>query len=140
MDHQTPSPPSKPKEPSKQSKNTFIPPEDRKQSRFGIASFIISIITLLGYIIMASLGTTMIEPYVTPEGPILQPPQEALEAMTSLAAVFVIILAINLIGFLLGLAGSFSKNHKRSHSVIGAIINGIVLFIILILFVFVLNG
>lgn len=139
MDKQTLSTPREPKEPSKKPEITFIPPEDKKQSRLGITSFVLAVITLLGYIIMASLGTAMIEPYVTPDG-LKQPTQDSLEAMTSLAAVFLVIVVINLVGLILGLVGSLSKKQKRSYSVIGAIINGVVLLTILILFVFVLNG
>ncbi|WP_106766443.1 hypothetical protein [Paenibacillus faecalis] len=138
MKHQTKSPPLNQKEPPGQTE--INPPEDIKQFRYGIISFVISIVTLIGYILMASLGTTMIEPYITPDGKVLQPSQESLEAMTSLAAVFIIIVTINLIGLLIGLIGSFSKTHKRSYSILGAIINGVVLFTILALFVFVLNG
>lgn len=116
---------------------TFIPPVEKKHSGLGITSFILSVISLLGYIIMASLGNAMLEPYVTPEG-ITQPTQESLEAMTSLAVVFIIIALINLIGFILGMVGAFSKKQKRSYSVIGAIINGVVLLTIVILFLIVL--
>lgn len=139
MKKQPPSSPSDLKESSQEPKNTINLPKGKKQSGLGITSFILSVITLIGYIIMASLGTAMLEPFATPEG-IQQPTQEALEAMTSLAAVFIIIVVINLIGFILGMVGAFSKKQKKSYSIIGAIINGIVLLTILILFIAVLNG
>lgn len=135
MKKQTPSHPSETNT-SSHPEITFIPPE-KKHSGLGITSFALSIISLIGYIIMASLGNAMLEPYVTPEG-ITQPTQEALEAMTSLAAVFIIIALINFIGFILGMVGAFSKKQKRSYSVIGAIINGVVLLTIVILFLIVL--
>ncbi|KKO53697.1 hypothetical protein [Paenibacillus sp. DMB20] len=139
MEQHPPSPSKESKKREAPSEVAFIPPEDKKHSRLGITSFVLAIVTLLGYIIMASLGTAMIEPYMTPNGPV-EPPKEALEAMTSLAAVFVIIVAVNFIGLLLGLAGSFNPKNKRSFSVVGSILNGVVLVTILALFIFVLNG
>ncbi|MBO2942443.1 hypothetical protein JJQ72_00370 [Paenibacillus sp. F411] len=127
-----PSPPSKPKQ-------LFIPPEDRKTSKSGIFSLSIAVITMLGYIILASLGTSMIEPYITPDGTII-PPQEALENLSVLAAVFIVIVVLNLAGLILGIIGSMNKNSKRAIAVVGSIINGVVLFTILSMFVFVLNG
>ncbi|MFC7681043.1 hypothetical protein [Paenibacillus sp. GCM10028914] len=139
MKKQPPSSPAESKEPSQQPKITFIPPVEKKHSGLGITSFILSVISLIGYIIMASLGSVMLQAYVTPEG-VHQPTQEAIEAMTSLAAVFFIIAGINLIGFILGMVGAFSKKQKKSYSIIGAIINGVVLITILIIFLVVLNG
>ncbi|QCT03619.1 hypothetical protein E6C60_2908 [Paenibacillus algicola] len=134
--------PSKPKQAEASTKakpHIFIPPEDRKTSKSGIFSLSIAVITMLGYIILASLGTSMIEPYLTPDGTIV-PPQEALEKMSVLAAVFIVILVLNLAGLILGIIGSMNKNSKRAIAVVGSIINGVVLFTILSMFVFVLNG
>lgn len=139
MKKQPPSNPSETNETSPQPEITFIPPVDKKHSGLGITSFVLSVISLIGYIIMASLGNVMLEPYVTPEG-ITQPTQESLDAMTSLAAVFLIIVFINLIGFIIGMIGTFSKKQKKSYSVIGAIINGVVLLTIVVLFIFVLSA
>ncbi|NMO95539.1 hypothetical protein [Paenibacillus lemnae] len=116
------------------------PREDRRTSKLGIASLAIAVITLLGYIVMASFGTAMIEPYVTPQGPVTELPKEALEAMTTLAAIFVFVVALNLTGLVLGLFGSYNKNSKRAIAIVGAIINGVVLVTILGMFIFVLNG
>lgn len=117
----------------------FTAKEDQKQSGFGIASFILAMLTMLSYIILATFGTSMIEPYLTPDGP-LTPPKEALRAMSILAAVFILVVAMNFVGLLIGLAGSLNKNSKRSFAIIGAILNGTVLVTMLLLFLFVLNG
>lgn len=137
-----PSPPSKPKQPEASTKAKppiFIPPEDRKTSKSGIFSLSIAVITMLGYIILASLGTSMIEPYLTPDGT-MSPSQEALEKLSILAAVFIVVVVLNLAGLILGIIGSMNKNSKRAIAVVGSIINGVVLFTILSMFVFVLNG
>ncbi|MGG4340343.1 hypothetical protein [Paenibacillus lautus] len=140
MDQQPPSSPSEDQGSPKRPKTTFIPPEDRKNSRFGIASFILSIVTLLGYILLGALGTTMIEPYMTENGPILEPTQETLEAMTTLAAVFILVMAINIVGLVLGIVGCFSKTRKRVVAVIATIVNGVVIITIGALFLFVLSA
>jgi len=139
MDQHSSSPPSGDKPVSSHSTTTFIPPEDRKHSRFGIASFILSIVTLLGYIFLGALGTTMVEPYITESG-VLEPTQETVEAMTTLAAVFIIVMIINLAGLILGIVGCFSKIRKRTVAVIATIVNGVVVLTIGALFLFVLNG
>ncbi|RAR44770.1 hypothetical protein DP091_06285 [Paenibacillus sp. MDMC362] len=140
MDQQAPASPSEDQGSPKRPKTTFIPPEDRKNSRFGIASFILSIVTLLGYILLGALGTTMIEPYMTENGPLLEPTQETLEAMTTLAAVFIIVMLINITGLALGVVGCFSKTRKRAVAVIATIVNGVVIITIGALFLFVLNA
>lgn len=140
MDQQSPASPSEDQGSPKRPKTTFIPPEDRKNSRFGIASFILSIVTLLGYILLGALGTTMIEPYMTENGPLLEPTQETLEAMTTLAAVFIIVMIINITGLVLGVVGCFSKTRKRAVAVIATIVNGVVIITIGALFLFVLNA
>ena len=139
MDQHSSSSSSGDKPASSHSTTTFIPPEDRKHSRFGIASFILSIVTLLGYIFLGALGTTMVEPYITEAG-VLQPTQETVEAMTTLAAVFIIVMIINLAGLILGIVGCFSKIRKRTVAVIATIVNGVVVLTIGALFLFVLNG
>ncbi|WP_235612960.1 hypothetical protein [Paenibacillus sp. LC231] len=140
MDQQSPVSPSEDQGSPKRPKTTFIPPEDRKNSRFGIASFILSIVTLLGYILLGALGTTMIEPYMTENGPLLEPTQETLEAMTTLAAVFIIVMIINITGLVLGVVGCLSKTRKRAVAVIATIVNGVVIITIGALFLFVLNA
>ncbi|MCT1401724.1 hypothetical protein MKY82_26435 [Paenibacillus sp. FSL W7-1279] len=140
MDQQSPASPSEDQGSPKRPKTTFIPPEDRKNSRFGIASFILSIVTLLGYILLGALGTTMIEPYMTENGPLLEPTQETLEAMTTLAAVFIIVMIINITGLVLGVVGCLSKTRKRAVAVIATIVNGVVIITIGALFLFVLNA
>lgn len=140
MDQQSSSSPSEEQASPKRPKTTFIPPEDRKHSRFGIASFTLSIVTLLGYILLGALGTTMIEPYMTENGPLLEPNQETLEAMTTLAAVFILVMIINIIGLALGIVGCFSKTRKRAVAVIATIVNSIVIVTIAALFFFVLNA
>ncbi|MEK3734009.1 MULTISPECIES: hypothetical protein [Paenibacillus] len=120
--------------------HSFAPPEDRKHSRLGIASFILSVITLVGYILLGAMGNTMIEPFITPDGTVLEPTQETLEAMTTLAAIFMIIIFINLVGLILGLAGAFTKQRKRVFGVVGSIINGVIMLTIGSLFFMVLTG
>ncbi|WP_054957006.1 hypothetical protein [Paenibacillus dakarensis] len=136
MKKKAPSLPLKPKDVSEQPKSAPPSKGQKKKLSLGLTSFILAMITLIAYIILTPLGTAMIEPYSTPEG-IEQPSQESLEAMTSLAAIFLIIFFINLIGFILGMVGSFSKKQKRSYSIIGAIINGIVLITFLIMIIMV---
>ncbi|WP_231638558.1 hypothetical protein [Paenibacillus sp. JCM 10914] len=142
MDQQSTSSSSEdqPAVPKSKPATTFIPPEDRKHSRLGIASFILSLVTLIGYILLGAMGTTMIEPYMTEDGPIFNPDQQTLEAMTTLAAVFFLVMIINVTGLILGIAGCFSKLRKRAMSVIATIANGIVLVMIGAMFLFVLTG
>lgn len=120
--------------------DNFVPPEDRKHSKLGVASFILSVVTLIGYILLGAMGNTMIEPYVMADGAILEPTQELLEAMTTLAAIFMVIIFINLIGLILGLVGAFSKRHKRVFGAVGSIINGVIMLTIGSLFFFVLTA
>lgn len=96
--------------------------------------------TLLGYILLGALGTTMIEPYMVEGGPLLEPNQETLEAMTTLAAVFIIIMIINITGLALGIVGCFSKTRKRAIAVIATIVNSVVILTLAALFFLVFNA
>ena len=77
---------------------------------------------------------------MTENGPLLEPTQETLEAMTTLAAVFIIVMIINITGLVLGVVGCFSKTRKRAVAVIATIVNGVVIITIGALFLFVLNA
>ena len=117
----------------------FTAPEDRKQSGPGIASFVIALIALLSHIILATLGMSMIEPYLALANPeIALQSKELLESLTMLAAVFLVVVVVNIAGLALGLGASFSKIRKRTLGIIGTLLNGFMLIAILFLFLFVL--
>jgi len=93
---------------------------DQKHSGMGIASFIISLVIGVG-VLLAIVIAGVIK-VANPES--LQ--DESIG--TALIGLFVIAcLFINLIGIGLGIAGLVQKNRKRIFSILGTIINGVVL-------------
>jgi hypothetical protein len=93
---------------------------DGKHSGMGIASFLVSLVIGVGvfFIILIAGVVKATNPESLPDESI----------GTALIGLFVIAcLFVNLIGIGLGIAGLVQKNRKRIFSVLGTIINGIVL-------------
>lgn len=109
------------------------PPLKLKHSGPGIASFVISILSLLGYGIFAAYSINVIAQFgrnqlALTEANILQ------SGIIVVTLIFLGCIALNLIGTVVGVIGLALKNRKKTFAIIGTILNGLmlVLFIILI--------
>lgn len=101
----------------------------RKHSGPGIASFIISLVTIIGYIACVAIIGAIISPYLGPDGMLNLPQVEDIQGITLAAFFFLLLILINVIGVILGIVGVAIKNRKKVFSIIGLIINAIIVLV-----------
>lgn len=99
-----------------------------KHSGPGIASFVIGLVALLGYILTFFLATIALSGAI---GTLTQPMQVeelALHPAVLLASLFILVcLVLNLAGLILGVIGLVLKKRKKVFPIIGTILNGIMI-------------
>ncbi|MEK4661974.1 hypothetical protein MHH93_08770 [Priestia sp. FSL H7-0729] len=106
-----------------------------KHSGPGIASFVIGLVAILGYILIFFIATMAINESIGVLTPI-QAEEIALHPAVILASLAILVgLILNLAGGILGIIGLVLKNRKKVFAIIGTILNGIMLllFVALIL-------
>ncbi|GAA0133590.1 hypothetical protein YSY43_04300 [Paenibacillus sp. YSY-4.3] len=105
-----------------------------KHSGLGIASFIMSIIALLGYFLSFFLIIAAI-------GQALDNPAYIEEALTDSSAAILIIVTIfgagiiNLIALILGIVGLVLKNRKKVFAIIGTVLSSLSVLLIIFLYI-----
>lgn len=126
-----------------------LPPVDKTQfphSKLGIASFIISMLAIIGIIITIILGAAVVSDIVSdeqlmnelkfysenPEAYVNNELMESKlgEAMMSIIGAFVVTIGsivLSFIGVILGIIALSSKNKKKTFGLLGVIFNGLVL-------------
>lgn len=99
-----------------------------KHSGPGIASFVIGLVALLGFILTFFLATIALSSAL---GTITQPVQVeeiALHPAVLMASLFILVcLVLNLAGLILGVIGLVLRNRKKVFPIIGTILNGIMI-------------
>ncbi|MFX3647612.1 MAG: hypothetical protein ACE3K2_27390 [Paenibacillus sp.] len=106
-----------------------------KHSGPGIASFVIGLVAILGYILIFFIATMAVNESIGVLTP-LQAEQIALHPAVVLASLAILVgLILNLAGSILGIIGLVLKNRKKVFAMIGTLLNGIMilLFVALIL-------
>lgn len=113
----------------------FIPPVFRKHSGPGIASFIISLVSLLGYIISVAVAGAMMSPLLE-EGITDSPDSNTVLGLGVVGLIFLTIIAANVIGVILGIIGTVIKQRRKIFAVIGLAINAVIVLSIGLFFVY----
>ncbi|OKQ00291.1 hypothetical protein [Paenibacillus sp. P46E] len=105
-------------------------PRDFKHSGPGIASFVIALITLAGYIIAfvvvganASSVTGGSDSFIT----------NSAESIFYLGMSVLVLAAVNVIGAVIGIVGLTLRKRRRVFAVIGTIINGVILLLFMVM-------
>ncbi|MGF7046616.1 putative Tic20 family protein [Paenibacillus sp. DS2015] len=116
---------------------SFQPPLQLKHSGPGIASLIISLVSLLGYIVIVAVAGAIIGPYLDSSGTgfVGSPTRDLVTNLTTLGIILIVMLLSNLVGTLLGIIGVSLKNRKKVLAIMGLILNSIILVIIAAFFV-----
>ncbi|AZK48165.1 hypothetical protein [Paenibacillus lentus] len=110
------------------------PSARRKHSGLGIASFVMSIIALLGYfiaffLIIAAVGQAIQDPaYI--EETITNDPAAIMGTLAIFGAAI-----INLIALILGIVGLIIKNRKKVFAIIGTVLSSLSVLLIVFLFI-----
>ncbi|QWU17800.1 hypothetical protein SAMN04487895_105218 [Paenibacillus sophorae] len=110
-------------------------PRVLKHSGPGIASFVISIVTLAGYIVSFIVAGTLIAPVLN-ETDVLK--GESGGAFLFLGLAILALAALNVIGVVVGIIGLALRGRRKVFGIIGTIINGLILLLFLLLFAVVL--
>ncbi|GGD74471.1 hypothetical protein [Paenibacillus nasutitermitis] len=121
-------------------KNTYNPPQnydsgrEKTQSKLGIASFIIGLVSIVCFIISVLVATSSIMDYITPDGKTVQNIEEFSEKIAKDAPLLLSIvgmlagIGLSLIGLALGIVGACMKYTLKAFPVIGIVLNGLLVF------------
>ncbi|MBW7457208.1 hypothetical protein ACFOLF_09345 [Paenibacillus sepulcri] len=112
----------------------FEPEPVRSQSKLGIASFIIGLASIVGFIICSIIAASSIMDYITADGKTVQNIEKfseeiAKDAPLLLSILFMIVsIGLSLIGLILGIVGACMRNTRKAFSIIGIVLNGLLSF------------
>ncbi|WP_440118227.1 hypothetical protein [Paenibacillus sp. QZ-Y1] len=99
-----------------------------KHSGPGIASFVIGLVSLVGYMLTFFIATMAVNSSVGVMTTPIQLEEIALHPAVALASLSTLVcLVLNLAGTILGVIGLVLKNRKKVFSIIGTILNGIMI-------------
>ncbi|WP_336760767.1 hypothetical protein [Paenibacillus sp. USHLN196] len=100
-----------------------------KHSGPGIASFVIGLLAILGYLLIFFIATMAVNESIGVLTP-LQAEELALHPAVILASLAILVcLILNLVGSILGIIGLVLKNRKKVFAMIGTILNGIMILL-----------
>ncbi|REE82643.1 hypothetical protein A8990_1177 [Paenibacillus taihuensis] len=105
----------------------------KTQSKLGIASFILGLISMIGFIVAIAVITSFIMNHNFPDintfGQRIEAHEQDLEefAPVVLGGLLIILSGIvGLVGLILGIVGVASRNKRKAFSILGIILNGII--------------
>lgn len=111
-----------------------VTPAPLKHSGLGIASFVLSMVSILGYIAAVALIGAMISPYLNGEG-LPDSSEELFQIVGGVVILALLFVLLNVIGFILGIVGVFLKNRKKIFAILGLIMNGVIVLCIAFFFI-----
>ncbi|MDQ0191864.1 hypothetical protein [Paenibacillus wynnii] len=101
-----------------------------KHSGPGIASFVISLVSLLGYLVSFVIAATMATSILNEFGELSN---DSSQAFMFLGVAVLGLAALNVIGVVTGIIGISLRNRRKVFGVIGTIINAIIILIFMLL-------
>lgn len=110
-------------------------PMNKKHSGPGIASFVLSMFSLLGYIASVALIGAMIAPQLSPES-LNSPSEELVQIIGSVGLLVILFIILNIIGVILSIIGVILKNRKKIFAILGLIINGVIILCLTSFFIY----
>jgi len=102
---------------------------DFKHSGPGIASFVISLVALVGYIVSFVIAGVMSSSILNEFGEISS---DSSQAFLFLGLAVLVLAALNVIGVVLGIIGISLRKRRKIFGVIGTIINGVIILIFML--------
>ncbi|SEN09538.1 hypothetical protein [Paenibacillus sp. OK076] len=113
------------------------PSMDRlKHSGPGIASFVIGLVSIIGYMLTLFIATMAINSAVGVVTTPIQVEEIALHPAVVLASLAVLVcLVLNLAGLILGVIGLILKNRKKVFAIIGTILSGVMILAFAVLII-----
>ncbi|OAB77135.1 hypothetical protein PNBC_07040 [Paenibacillus crassostreae] len=110
-------------------------PMNIKHSGPGIASFVLSMLSLLGYIASVALIGAIIAPHLSPES-LSSPSEELIQIIGSVGLLVILFIILNIIGVILSIIGVVLKNRKKIFAILGLIINGVIVLCLTSFFIY----
>ncbi|MGW7162156.1 hypothetical protein [Paenibacillus taichungensis] len=99
-----------------------------KHSGPGIASFVIGLVSIIGYMLTLGVATMAINSTIGVVTTPIQVEEIALHPAVVLASLAVLVcLILNLAGLILGVIGLILKNRKKVFAIIGTILSGVMI-------------
>jgi hypothetical protein len=110
----------------------------RPQSKLGIASFIIGLVSIIGFIVCIIIATSSIMNYIESNGKTIRNIEEISSNIPLLAAGLLMIVCVGLsfVGLILGIVGACMKNTRKAFSIIGIVLNSLLTVGFVALFIF----
>lgn len=105
-----------------------------KHSGPGIASFVLSMVSLLGYIVSVALIGALISPILNVDSNTVTN-ENMVQKLGVAVLVVILFILMNVIGLILGIVGVSLKNRKKIFAILGLILNGVILLSIASFFV-----
>ncbi|NIK76893.1 hypothetical protein FHS15_002018 [Paenibacillus castaneae] len=121
----------------------FVPEVPKTHSKLGVASFILALVAVVLFIVAIAFGSVFVKQIVDSNIVLADPSDRAafeaslqnyledlgkeffipvmIAVMSVLAA-----MALSFVGLILGIIGAFTKMRKKAYSVVGIIINGLI--------------
>ena len=103
---------------------------DLKHSGPGIASFIISLVSIVGYIVTFIIIGLMASSMITEDGSLLA---DSSGTIALLGLAILILAALNVIGVVVGIIGLALRKRRKVFGIIGTIINGVIILLFMLL-------
>lgn len=115
-----------------------IPSDDRKQSRLGIASFVVGIASMLIFCIaiVLAIGYGI---SIAASNPSIQSLQSS-PTILALGLLLFVSPVLSLVGTVLGFVAVFQNNTKKHFSILGLVLNILVILAFCVMFIFGLVG
>jgi len=111
----------------------YAPAETQpRQSGIGIASFVLSLVCILGLVIATVMFASSIQHYISLDGTVLSPEEIEERAMNDGALIggvllFLGALGIGFVGLILGIIALALKGRRKVFAIIGTVLNGLVI-------------
>ncbi|RAI97134.1 hypothetical protein DET54_10594 [Paenibacillus pabuli] len=107
-----------------------------KHSGPGVASFVIGLVSIIGYMLTLGIATMAINSTIGVVTTPIQVEEIALHPAVVLASLAVLVcLILNLAGLILGLIGLILKNRKKVFAIIGTILSGVMILAFAVLII-----
>jgi len=111
----------------------YAPSESQpRQSGIGIASFVLSLVCILGIVIATVMFASSIQNYISLDGAVLSPEEIEERAMNDGSLIggvllFLGALGIGFVGLILGIIALALKGRRKVFAIIGTVLNGLVI-------------
>lgn len=136
MDNQYPPTPDQPQKDYARDSGEFASPYDPypeplKHSGPGIASFVIALVSVAGYIVGFIVAGSVLASAIEMYGPDLTP--DSSQAFLLLGIIMLALLALNVVGTVVGIIGLVLRNRRKVFAIIGVILNALILLLFMVL-------